>query len=83
MNEIIEKLVDGGVIIKDGNRWVLNDGNYHLEVYHDEISYDVIDIYAVSGGYESYAVNDSGDTLTIPLTDSNMLLTKKIDIMSL
>lgn len=83
MNEIIKKLVDAGVIIKSGNKWVLNDGNYHLEVYHDEMSYEVIDIYEVSDGYESYAFNDCGGTLSIPLSDSNMLLTKKIDIMTL
>lgn len=84
MDIIIKKLVDGGVIVKsDDDGYTMNDGNYTLTVYNGESNQEIHEIYNEGQRYYGVVYDENGCDTSVKINESNLMLVKKIDIMTL
>ena len=83
MRIVIDRLVNGGVIVKSDNCYIMNDGNYSLTVFSNGDNLEVIEIYQKDDDFYGIVVNDAGYDKHIKLSYSSMMLVKVIDIMTL
>ena len=83
MNIVIDRLVNGGVIVKSDDGYTMNNGNYTLTVFSNGDNLEVIEIYQKDDDFYGIVVNDAGYDKHIKLSYSSMMLIKVIDIMTL
>jgi hypothetical protein len=84
MNIVIDRLVNGGVIVKSDDGYTMNNGNYTLTVYNGESNHEIHDLYRNDeGDFYGIVVNDAGYDNHFKLSYSSMMLVKVIDIMTL
>ena len=84
MNIVIDRLVNGGVIVKSDDGYTMNNGNYTLTVYNGESNHEIHDLYRNDeGDYFGIDYDENGCDTHFKLSYSNMMLVKVIDIMTL
>jgi hypothetical protein len=83
MNIVIDRLVNGGVIVKSDDGYTMNNGNYTLTVYNGESNHEIHEIYKEGQRYYGVVYDENGCDNHFKLSYSNMMLVKVIDIMTL
>jgi hypothetical protein len=84
MQIVIARLVNGGVIVKsDDDGYTMNNGNYTLTVYNGESNLEIHEIYKEGQRYYGVVYDENGCDTSVKINESNLMLVKKIDIMTL
>jgi len=83
MNIVIDRLVNGGVIVKSDDGYTMNNGNYTLTVYNGESNLEIHEIYKEGQRYYGVVYDENGCDTSVKINESNLMLVKVIDIMTL